>query len=70
MIRATTRPMNDEPKRPYYDFEAAYRRQRARLAAERQKWAQAFGFGTAIVRRPSDETMKRLDHELKSANAN
>lgn len=57
-----------EPKRPYYDAEAADRRQRARLAAERQKWARAFGFGTAIVRRPSDETMKRLANEFKSAN--
>lgn len=62
--------MNTEPKRPYYDFEAADRRRAARIAAERPKWAQAFGFGTAIVRRPSDEMMKRLDHELKSANAN
>lgn len=58
-----------EPKRPYYDFESADRRQRARLAAERAKWVQAFGFGTAIVRRPSDETMRWIN-ELKPANAN
>lgn len=58
-----------EPKRPYYDAEAADRRRADRLAAERQKWARAFGFGRAIVLRPSDETMRRLN-ELKSANAN
>lgn len=61
--------MIEPKKRPYYDAEAYDRRKRERLADERAKWARAFGFGTAIVRRPSDETMRRIN-ELKSANAN
>lgn len=55
-----------EPKRPYYDSEAAEKRRAERIA----KLKQALGFGKAILVKPSDETMKRLNNELKSASAN
>lgn len=50
-------PPNGEGKqRPYYDREAAARRRAARLAKLKQAW----GFGTAIVKRPSDATMDMI----------
>lgn len=56
--------MNESPRRPYYDRVAAAHRRAARLAAERAKWAQAFGFGTAIVMKPSDATMEMIRKEI------
>lgn len=50
--------MTTEPKRPYYNAEAAAKRRAERIA----KLKQALGFGKAIVVKPSDETMKRLEH--------
>lgn len=55
--------MMTDQKRPYYDAEKAAQRRAARIAALKR----ALGFGTATVAKPSDETMKRLSNELKSA---
>lgn len=58
--------MTEPKKRPYYDAESADRRRAERIA----KLKQALGFGTAVILPVSDETMKRLNNELKPANAN
>lgn len=61
-----SRSVKAQQPRPYYDAKAAAARRAERIA----KLKRELGFGTAVVLPVSDETMKRLNNELKASSTN